>query len=138
MTFFLYKRKHIPMQLDADPFFLVLAAPFVNVFKCEKIIVILYDGCDDKEDYDDVDDAVDGDLDDDDNSGYFSFRAPRDELRQLVKAGGGLVSHQARIAQVNNEEVALRILTPPLCHFNTPIYLCEATSPHNFVYQRPI
>jgi len=27
-------------------------------------------------------------------------RAPRDELRQLVQAGGGLVSHQARIAQV--------------------------------------
>ena len=28
------------------------------------------------------------------------LRAPRDELRQLVQAGGGLVSHQARIAQV--------------------------------------
>jgi len=27
-------------------------------------------------------------------------RAPRDELKQLVQAGGGLVTHQARVAQV--------------------------------------
>ena len=28
------------------------------------------------------------------------FRAPRDELKQLIQSGGGLVSQQARLAQV--------------------------------------
>ena len=32
---------------------------------------------------------------------HIIFRAPRDELKQLVHAGGGLVTGQARIAKVN-------------------------------------
>ena len=32
----------------------------------------------------------------------FLFRAPRDELRELVQAGGGQVAKQPRVAQVND------------------------------------